>query len=78
MAQKKDIYVYMDWVESEEPIFMGVLHCETQKYSESQAQSNLLEITTIPIGCGERYLPRRILLLWKNRSNPTKLNSGSI
>lgn len=28
MVQQKDIYVYIDWFESEEPIFMGVLHSE--------------------------------------------------
>lgn len=26
MAQIKDIYVYMDWQESDSPIQMGVLH----------------------------------------------------
>ena len=34
MAQQKDIYVYMDWVEPEEPIFMGVLHSEVIRGKE--------------------------------------------
>jgi len=28
MAQYNDIYVYIDWFESKEPIFMGILHSE--------------------------------------------------
>lgn len=34
MAQNKDIYVYMDWQESDLPIQMGVLHCEVLRGKE--------------------------------------------
>ena len=34
MVQHKDIYVYMDWFESEEPVFMGVLHHEVIRGNE--------------------------------------------
>lgn len=34
MAQIKDIYVYMDWQESDSPIQMGVLHSEVLRGKE--------------------------------------------
>lgn len=34
MAQIKDIYVYMDWQESDAPIQMGVLHSEVLRGKE--------------------------------------------
>lgn len=34
MAQSKDIYVYMDWQESDSPIQMGVLHSEVLRGKE--------------------------------------------
>ena len=40
MAQQKDIYVYMDWFESEEPIFMGVLHSEIIRGKEVFSYEN--------------------------------------
>lgn len=40
MAQKKDIYVYMDWSEFEEPIFMGVLSSELLRGKEVFSYSN--------------------------------------
>ena len=40
MTQQKDIYVYMDWVESEEPIFMGVLHSEVIRGKEVFSYEN--------------------------------------
>ncbi len=40
MAQQKDIYVYMDWFESEEPIFMGVLHSEVIRGKEVFSYEN--------------------------------------
>lgn len=40
MAQQKDIYVYMDWLESDAPIFMGVLHSEMIKGKEVFSYEN--------------------------------------
>lgn len=34
MAQNRDIYVYIDWKEVGNPIFMGVLHCELSRSKE--------------------------------------------
>jgi len=40
MAQQKDIYVYMDWFELDEPIFMGVLHSEVIRGKEVFSYEN--------------------------------------
>ena len=40
MVQQKDIYVYMDWFELEEPIFMGVLHSEVIRGKEVFSYEN--------------------------------------
>lgn len=40
MAQQKDIYVYMDWFESDEPIFMGILHSEVIRGKEVFSYEN--------------------------------------
>lgn len=40
MAQQKDIYVYMDWFESHEPIFMGILHSEVIRGKEVFSYKN--------------------------------------
>jgi len=34
MVQQKDIYVYIDWFESKQPIFMGILHSEVIRGKE--------------------------------------------
>lgn len=39
-VQPKDIYVYMDWFEFEEPIFMGVLHSEVIRGKEVFSYEN--------------------------------------
>ena len=40
MKQKKDIYVYIDWFESDEPIFMGTLHSEVIRGKEVFSYEN--------------------------------------
>lgn len=40
MTQQKDIYIYMDWFESDEPIFMGVLHSEVIRGKEVFSYEN--------------------------------------
>ena len=40
MAQQKDIYVYMDWFESDDPIFMGILHSEVIRGKEVFSYEN--------------------------------------
>lgn len=40
MAQQEDIYVYMDWFELDEPIFMGVLHSEVIRGKEIFSYEN--------------------------------------
>jgi HipA-like C-terminal domain./HipA-like N-terminal domain. len=40
MVEQKDIYVYMDWFELEEPVFMGVLHCEVIRGKEVFSYEN--------------------------------------
>lgn len=40
MAQQKDIYVYMDWFEANEPIFMGILHSEVIRGKEVFSYKN--------------------------------------
>lgn len=40
MVQQKDLYVYMDWNESEDPIFMGVLHSEVIRGKEVFSYEN--------------------------------------
>ena len=40
MAQKKDIYVYMDWFEAGEPIFIGILHSEIIRNKEVFSYEN--------------------------------------
>ena len=40
MAEQKDIYVYMDWFESEKPVFMGVLHYEIIRGKEVFSYEN--------------------------------------
>lgn len=40
MAEQKDIYVYMDWLEIEEPILMGVLHSEVIRGKEIFSYEN--------------------------------------
>ena len=40
VQQQKDIYVYMDWFELEEPIFMGILHSEVIRGKEVFSYEN--------------------------------------
>lgn len=40
MAQQKDIYVYLDWFEADEPIFMGTLHSEVIRGKEIFSYEN--------------------------------------
>jgi serine/threonine-protein kinase HipA len=40
MARQKDIYVYMDWFESDEPIFMGILHSDIIRGKEVFSYEN--------------------------------------
>ena len=40
MARQKDIFVYMDWFESDEPIYMGVLHSEVIRGKEVFSYEN--------------------------------------
>lgn len=40
MAQQKDIYVYLDWFEADEPIFMGTLHSEVIRGKEVFSYEN--------------------------------------
>ena len=40
MEQQKEIYVYMDWAESEEPVYMGILHSEVIRGKEVFSYEN--------------------------------------
>ncbi len=40
MAQQKEIHVYMDWSESDQPIFMGILHNEVIRGKEVFSYEN--------------------------------------
>ena len=40
MSQNKEIYVYMDWFMSEEPVFMGVLYSEVIRGKEVFSYEN--------------------------------------
>lgn len=40
MAQQRDIFVYMDWLELEEPVFMGILHSEIIRGKEVFSYEN--------------------------------------
>lgn len=46
MAQSKDIYVYMDWQESDSPIPMGILHNEVLRGKEVFSFENNLDWLT--------------------------------
>ena len=40
MVTQRDIYVYMDWPEDAEPVYMGVLHSETIRGKEVFSYEN--------------------------------------
>ena len=41
MITQCDIYVYMDWPEDAEPVYMGVLHSETIRGKEVFSYENV-------------------------------------
>ena len=67
MAQSKDIYVYIDWQESDLPIFMGVLHSEILRGKEVFSFENSPDWLTntqfraldpdLALFSGKQYLP---------------------
>lgn len=67
MAQSKDIYVYIDWQESDLPIFMGVLHSEILRGKEVFSFENSPDLLTykqfraldpdLALFSGKQYLP---------------------
>ena len=46
MITQCDIYVYMDWPEDAEPVYMGVLHSETIRGKEVFSYENCLLYTS--------------------------------
>lgn len=67
MIAQQDIYVYIDWLETEKPIFMGILHSEVVRGKEVFSYENNPEWLKHPGFCaldpnlseftGKQYLP---------------------